>query len=130
VEDRRIREIEVGHVLIQYILLSAGLAGALALFVSSKREFQMASAKNRKRLEEMAARVSEFQAREVEPAFVPLPAARSGLNLNKRVQAMRMVRRNEDISTIAAALGVTRKEVELLIRVQGISREQVAKTVK
>lgn len=118
------------HVLIQYVLLSLGLMGALALFLSAKREFQVATAKNRKRLEEMAARVSEFQTREPEPVFVMLPAPRSGLNLNKRVQAMRMVRRNEDVSTIAAALGVTRKEVELLIRVQGISREQIAKAAK
>lgn len=120
----------MGHVLVQYILLAAGLIGTLALFLSAKREFQIASSKNRKRIEEMAARVSEFQAREPEPVFVPMPAARSALNLNKRVQAMRMVRRNEDISTIAAALGVTRKEVELLIRVQGISREAVAKAGK
>ena len=42
--------------------------------------------------------------------------------LKDGVQAMRMVRRHEGIATIAAALGVTRKEVELLIRVQGISR--------
>jgi hypothetical protein len=34
---------------------------------------------------------------------------------------MRMVRRNEDTSHIAAALGVTRKEIELLIRVQKMS---------
>jgi hypothetical protein len=121
---------EMGHILVQYVLLSAGLIGALALFVSAKREFQITTANNRKRLEEVAARVSEVHAREPEPQFVPLPPARSGLNLNKRVQAMRMVRRNEDISTIAAALGVTRKEVELLIRVQGISREQVMKAAK
>jgi hypothetical protein len=41
-----------------------------------------------------------------------------GMNIGKRVQAMRMVRRNQDVSHIAAALGVTRREVELLIRVQ------------
>jgi hypothetical protein len=120
----------MGPVLILYILLAAGLAGALALFVSVKREFQLAAAKNRKRMEEMDARVSEVHAREPEPVYVPLPAPRSGLNLNKRVQAMRMVRRKEDISTIAAALGVTRKEVELLIRVQSISREAVAQAGK
>jgi hypothetical protein len=115
------------HVLLLYIFLAGGLIGALALFLSVKREIQLSAKKNRKRLDEMAARVSEVQARETEPVFVPPPAARSGLNLNKRVQAMRMVRRNEDISTIAAALGVTRKEVELLIRVQGISRAAVAR---
>ena len=120
----------IGHILFQYALLSAGLISALALFVSVKREIQVNAAKNRKRLEEMAARVSEFQNQAPEPVYVPVAAPRSGLNLNKRVQAMRMVRRNEDVSTIAAALGVTRKEVELLVRVQTISRDAVARVGK
>ncbi len=120
----------MAHVLVQYVFLAAGLMGALALFLSVKREFQIANAKNRKRLEEMAARVSQFQTQQpAEPIYIPAQV-RPGLNLNKRVQAMRMVRRNEDISTIAAALGVTRKEVELLIRVQGISREAMARAGK
>ena len=118
----------MGHVLIQYVLLAAGLMGALALFLSMKREFHLAAAKNRKRLEEMAAKVSEFQTHQPpEPVYLAAAPPRSGLNLSKRVQAMRMVRRNEDISTIAAALGVTRQEVELLIRVQSISRAAAAR---
>lgn len=120
----------IEHVLFQYALLAAGLIGALALFVSVKREIHVNAAKNRRRLEEMAARVSEFQQIQPEPVYVPLPALRSGLNLNRRVQAMRMVRRNEDVSTIAAALGVTRKEVELLVRVQTISRDAVSRVAK
>ncbi|HLH38314.1 MAG TPA: hypothetical protein VKX39_04130 [Bryobacteraceae bacterium] len=120
----------MGHVLFQYALLAAGLIGALALFLSVKREIQRDAASNRKRLEEMAARVGEFQKIAPEPVYIPVPAARSGLNLSKRVQAMRMVRRNEDVSTVAAALGVTRKEVELLVRVQSLSRESVARARK
>jgi hypothetical protein len=57
--------------------------------------------------------------------FVPAPL-RAGLNLNKRVHAMRMLRRGEDISHIAAALGVPRKEVELLIRVHSIGKVRAA----
>jgi hypothetical protein len=34
---------------------------------------------------------------------------------------MRMLRRGQDLAHIAAALGVPRKEVELLIRVQGMT---------
>jgi hypothetical protein len=62
-----------------------------------------------------------------EPAvtFVPAPL-RAGLNLNKRVHAMRMLRRGEDVSFITAALGVPRQEIELLIRVQSIGRTRVA----
>lgn len=118
----------IGHVLFQYVLLSCGLIGALALFVSVKREIRLNAFKSRKKLEEMAERVSEAQKAPPEPVYVPLAGPRSALNLNRRVQAMRMVRRNEDVSTIAAALGVTRKEVELLIRVQGIGRETIARS--
>jgi len=110
------------HVLIQYALLAAGLIGSLALFLSTKHEIRRNAAKSRKRIEDVAARITEVPPRDAaEPVFV-YSAPRSGLNMNKRVQAMRMVRRHEDIATIAAAVGVTRKEVELLIRVQGISR--------
>jgi hypothetical protein len=109
------------HLLIPYIFLFAGLAGALILFVSVKREIHGHSTRNRKRIEEIAQRLQEAHAREPEPAYVPIAPPRSGLNLSKRVQAMRMVRRNEDTSHIAAALGVTRKEIELLIRVQKMS---------
>jgi hypothetical protein len=120
----------MGHVLIQYVFLAVGLMATLGLFVSVKRELRIAAVKNRQRLEALAARVSGFQTVDAEPVFVPPPAARSGVNLNKRVTAMRMVRRNEDISTIAAALGMTRQEVELLIRVQGVGRAKAARAGK
>jgi hypothetical protein len=115
------------HGLIQYALLIAGLGGSLGLFLSVKREMHSSAARNRRRLEEIALRLNEAHAREPELVFVSSPApARSGLNLNKRLQAMRMLRRNEDVSHVAAALGVTRTEIELLIRVQGISRAAAA----
>jgi Holliday junction resolvasome RuvABC ATP-dependent DNA helicase subunit len=107
----------MGHVLIQYVFLAVGLMATLGLFVSVKRELRIAAVKNRQRLEALAARVSGFQTVDAE-------------HLNKRVTAMRMVRRNEDISTIAAALGMTRQEVELLIRVQGVGRAKAARAGK
>jgi len=110
------------HILIQYVLLAAGLIGSLALFVSVKREIQRNAAKSCKRIEDVAARINEVPPRDAAEPVLVYSAPRSGLNMNKRVQAMRMVRRHEGIATIAAALGVTRKEIELLIRVQGISR--------
>ncbi len=107
--------------LIPCILLACGLIASLALFFSMKREVRTNALKSGKRFDEIAKRVEEARAREPEPIYVPPAQPRSGLNMNKRVQAMRMVRRNEDISHISAALGVTRKEVELLIRVQKMS---------
>lgn len=97
-------------------LLAAGLAATLLLFCSVKREIHAHAARNRKRMDELARTLEQAPAREPEPVYIPAPA-RSGLNISKRVQAMRMFRRNEDVSHIAAALGVTRREVELLIRV-------------
>jgi hypothetical protein len=47
-----------------------------------------------------------------------LPAVRSSFNVHRRAQAMRLLRRGEDVSHIAAVLNVPRKEVELLVRVQ------------
>lgn len=115
------------HALLPYLVLTGGIAASLGLFLSIKREVRAAGAKSRKRFEEIAQRLNEAHQRTTDPeplyapSYTPMPP-RSGLNVSKRVQAMRMVRRNEDISHIAAALGVTRKEVELLIRVQGIAR--------
>jgi len=77
------------------------------------------------RLEEAARPAEPVAAVMAEPGFVPArPGA--GLNLNKRVHAMRMLRRGEDIAHIAAALGVPGREVELLIRVQAIGKARAA----
>jgi hypothetical protein len=66
-----------------------------------------------------------FAAAEPAVTFVPAPL-RAGLNLNKRVHALRMLRRGEEVSHVAAALGVPRGEVELLIRVQSLGKARVA----
>jgi hypothetical protein len=107
--------------LIHSIFLALGLTATLFLFLSLKREIQIGARKQRKRFETIEKRLLEasVSAPEREPE-IPLPALRSGFNLNKRVHATRMLRRGEDLAHIAAALGVPRKEVELLIRVQGI----------
>jgi predicted component of type VI protein secretion system len=104
--------------LILYSLLASGLAACLTLFWSVKREVHAYARKNRNRMDELS-RTLHAPASEPEPIYVLAPP-RSSLNISKRVQAMRMVRRNENVSHIAAALGVTRREVELLIRVQQI----------
>lgn len=102
--------------LLPYLLIAAGLLSTLALFVTVKHEIWGLA--RRQKTERPAAG---------EPAevFVPAPL-RAGLNLSKRVHALRMLRRGEDVSHVAAALGVPRKEVELLIRVQSIGRVRVA----
>ncbi len=83
------------------------------------------------RIEEMVARLNEAElappaiAQDSPVPFVLTPL-RAGMNLNNRIHALRMLRRGEDIGHIAAALGVPRKEVELLIRVQAIGKARAA----
>ncbi len=107
------------HSIVPYALLATGLIAALALFVSMKREIHNNAATHSKQMQELVGKLNHVPAA-LEPAFIP-PPARSGLNMSKRVQAMRLLRRNEDVGHVAAAVGVTRSEVELLIRVQKLS---------
>jgi hypothetical protein len=110
--------------LIPYILLALSLIANLVGFLVLVHENQTREVRNRKRLdermEELERNLTAVRASQPEAAFVPEPA-RSGLNISKRLQAMRMFRRNEDVSHIAAALGVARREVELLIRVHAMT---------
>jgi len=113
--------------LLPYLLIAAGLFSSLALFLTLKREMRRLVFRQKTRIEAMMVRLKEAErppqpaAEEPPVTFVPAPL-RAGLNLNKRVHAMRMLRRGEDIAHIAAALGVPRREVELLIRVQSMGK--------
>jgi hypothetical protein len=116
--------------LLPYLLLAAGLLSTLALFLTLKRDIGRAAARQKRRFEQMVMRLEEAErplrsAKDPAVTFVPGPL-RAGLNLNKRIHAMRMLRRGEDVSHVAAALGVPSKEVELLIRVQSIGKARAA----
>jgi hypothetical protein len=100
-----------------YILLSLSLIANLIGFLVLVHETQVRDQRTRRRFEELERKVKTAQCSEPEIDIAP-STARSGLNFSKRAQAMRMFRRNESLSHIAAALGVVRREVELLIRVQ------------
>ena len=115
--------------LMPYALTTAGLVSTIALFLTLKREVRRQAERQRTRIEEMLARLNDADRSEPAPQpvteFVPSPM-RAGLNLNRRVHAMRMLRRGEDVAHIAAALGVPRREVELLIRVQSMGKTRAA----
>jgi len=66
----------------------------------------------------LATQVQDIQ--ELAPAAPPSPSPRSGLNLSKRSQALRMHRRGDDAAKIAAALGVPFQEIDLLLKVHRI----------
>lgn len=128
-------------------LFALGLLAALALFLSLKRELRRQARKDRARMDELATRIADAERPAPvpgpgvagpnpaeqspadqavgEPVFEPAPL-RSGMNMSRRVQAVRLLRRGEDVSHVAAALGVTRSEVELLVRVQKLSAQRAA----
>jgi hypothetical protein len=103
-----------------YAAVALGLALTLLLFVSLKAELYRNTRRERKRLDEVLARLEEAQGSgpaPLEQVFVPvsLPA---GFNLNRRVHALRLLRKENDVARVAAILGVPRTEIELLVRVQ------------
>ncbi len=114
--------------LIGYALLAAALLAGLYLFFSLKRDIQIAARHQDQLVQAIAERLQQaeqpllLEAGAMDSGAMAYPSSsssvRAGFNLNKRVQAMRLLRRGEDVSHIAAALAVPRKEVELLIRVQ------------
>ena len=107
------------------IAIAFGLCGFL--FVSLKRELQLAGQRAQAVHENLAERIGALEKqlaevrKEVETAAEPQPPVAvpsTSINLNKRSQALKMVRLGEGPEHIAAALSMPRKEVELLIKVQ------------
>lgn len=118
-----------------FVLLTLGTAVCVWTFLSLKKEIFALSKKvsaHQSRLDAVQS-LNETVSREIEALRVRLAEAedragvlvapappRSGLNLNKRSQVMRMARNGEAPETIASALNLPRKEVELLLKVQQI----------
>ena len=98
---------------ISLLLLSftaLGLLAAIALFVSLKREIAQRSRREEGRVEAILSRLEEAKA----PAPAPI---RSGVNLSKKAQVMHLRRQGQDAAEVAAILGISRREVELMLRV-------------
>lgn len=121
-------------------LLAAGLGLCLYLFLTLKREIHGLI---RRRQDEqqrvqtlesalgqagLAIQALEADLRNVERQtgmLVPPVPARSGLNLSKRTQVLRLHRHGQDSAGIAAALALPRAEVELLIKIHRIVVQQI-----
>jgi hypothetical protein len=113
---------------LQLALLALGLTAVLVLFLSIKREMHVQARINRVRWDDVTT-----QLRVAEPASNPPSsdvrtpnAAFSAMNQSTRIQALRLLRRGEDVSHIAAAFGIPRNEVELLVRVHQLSTKRVS----
>ncbi|HEV2202045.1 MAG TPA: hypothetical protein VGR73_19670 [Bryobacteraceae bacterium] len=120
--------------LIQDGMLALGLIASLSLFLALKWELQIEARKHQRALEEFAAKLRAATSAPP-PALPPVspppaetsllpPPPRSGLNLNRRVQAVRLLRRGGDIGHVCAVLDVPRREIELLVRVERLAAER------
>lgn len=128
------------HPLVCYVLLTLGLGLSAYLFVTLKAEMRGLLQRRVEDLRKVKAletnleearrtvQVLETDLREVERQTGMLVApspTRSGLNLSKRTQVLRMHRVGQDTASIAAALALPRAEVELLEKVHRIVVEQL-----
>ena len=114
-------------------LLAAGLLTSIYLFVTLKCELQKGKARlkrdlarteveNRdlkRRIEDLSLRLEDAEDRA--GVLVPPAPPKSGLNLGRRTQVIRMWRRGDRPDTIATSLNLPKNEVELLLKVHQLA---------
>lgn len=111
--------------LLLLILITAALLLCLYLFVTLKlewsardrraRQFDAALVAVARQIQDLEERVGELE------QTASGPAPRPGMNLTVRSQVLRRRRQGEDPAQIATALGLSRTEVDLLLKVERIS---------
>jgi hypothetical protein len=123
-----------------YVLLASSLAATLAIFLTLKQEIQRlklrldrqqlsetATARDTKvKLEEITLRLRDSEERA--GVLVAPEPAKSGLNLTKRSQVIRMSRRGERAENIAASLSLPRGEVDLLLKINALVLNSATET--
>ena len=114
------------------VVLAGAAAGLLALLrvrslaAAEQRaglarlDQESALAELRKRVEALAARLEGIREIRAVSHSTAASVPKSGMNLSRRSQALRLYRRGEPAARIAAELGVPVQEVELLIKVHEI----------
>lgn len=117
-------------------LLALGLIASVCLFLNSQREIQKLARRQKQAIADLAGRMestavvlqttSELEADGGITFAASTSGARPALNLSKRVQALRLLRRGQDVGHVSAVLGMTRREIELLIRVQELASARSA----
>jgi hypothetical protein len=123
--------------ILSVLALSALALGALALFQSRNllrtwsRRGTPTPARTDSALDEMRASIEGLsrKMREIE-ALPGDPTVKSGLNLSKRSQVLRMHRSGDAPAQIASALGVPHQEVELLLKVQSIMLNKLSQVTQ
>jgi hypothetical protein len=114
-----------------FILIGINSLLCLVFFLCLEHEIRVLSMRSKRRqnaqesaTERLKTQITELNARMRDAeqrtgVLVPPTPPKSGLNLNKRTQVIRMSRRGEQADKIAAALNLPQREVELLLKVHG-----------
>jgi hypothetical protein len=108
-----------------YSVIAMALIGTLVLFITVKLEIRRALCAVRDArlsvdvaVQELSVGVEQLRTEISSTTAATAPTVGSALNLTKRTQALRMLRRGEPVESIASALRVPRNEIELLLKVQ------------
>ena len=108
-----------------YSVIAMALIGTLVLFITVKLEIRRALCAARDArlsvdgaVQEMSVGIEQLRTEISLTTPAPAPTVGSALNLTKRTQALRMLRRGESAESIAGALRIPRNEIELLLKVQ------------
>ena len=111
------------------LLILVLLAGAAVLYLAASRRFRELEEDNRQLVAAQAAlrktldsRIDRLEetVREFDTAPVPTASESNALSMQKRSQALKMIRRGEPPETVAATLGVPRNQIQLLLKVQNM----------
>ncbi len=115
-----------------YALLAAGCIFGLFFLLSFEKEIrhlksrlagrQAGDSASTRDLKVQLIELNERMRDAEERAGIPIapPSPKASLNLNKRSQALRMSRRGERSENIAASLSLSRREVELLLKIHAL----------
>lgn len=116
-----------------YLFIAVGLSLCMYIFYSLKREIHGLRARLLKRDAQLEAATvdllaqfgemrSELREAELRTAqLVPPAPPKSGLNLSRRTQVIRMFRHGGDAESIASRLGLPKNEVVLLLKVHNLA---------
>jgi hypothetical protein len=115
-----------------YVLVAAASIVCLILFGSLEKEVRRLKlrlqdhARSGGSAEDLGLKLADLSARihdiEERGGIMATPLSlKPSLNLNKRTQVLRMSRRGEPAANIAASLSVPRREVELLLKIYGLT---------
>lgn len=112
--------------LLQYVLIVLAMGASLFLFFTLKREIYDSDKRHKRKCDALDQHLTACKIRLAELSaelaatqqYAQLGPVPQNLSLNKRAQAIRLIRQGESSGHIAAALSLPRKEAELFVKIQ------------